>query len=73
MFSPNGQFNADAVENVILFIPMGSILAFYASSMNVKKWSYVLSRCIMISLGIETIQLFFSLEHFSLQMYFIIH
>lgn len=64
LFSPNGQFNADAVENVILFIPMGSILAFYASSRSVKKWSYVLSRCIMISLGIETIQLFFFLGTF---------
>lgn len=38
---------------------MGPILAFYASSMSVKKRSYVLGRCIMISLGIETIQLFF--------------
>ena len=58
LFFSNGQFNADAVENVILFIPMGSILTFYARSMSIKKWSYVLSRCIMISLGIETIQLF---------------
>ena len=64
MFSSNGQFNADAVENVILFIPMGSILTFYARSMSIKKWSYVLSRCIMISLGIETIQLFLFLGTF---------
>ena len=64
LFSSNGQFNADAVENVILFIPMGSILSFYASSMSIKKWSYVLSRCIMISLGIETIQLFLFLGTF---------
>lgn len=64
LFSSNGQFNADAVENVILFIPMGSILTFYARSMSIKKWSYVLSRCIMISLGIETIQLFLFLGTF---------
>ena len=64
LFFTNGQFNADAVENVILFIPMGAILTFYASSMNIKKWSYVLSRCIMISLGIETIQLFLFLGTF---------
>ena len=64
LFSSNGQFNADAVENVVLFIPMGSILTFYASSMNIKKWSYILSRCIMISLGIETIQLFLFLGTF---------
>lgn len=64
LFSSNGQFNADAVENVILFIPMGSILTFYARSVSIKKWSYVLSRCIMISLGIETIQLFFFLGTF---------
>lgn len=64
LFFSNGQFNADAVENVILFIPMGSILTFYARSMSIKKWSYVLSRCIMISLGIETIQLFLFLGTF---------
>ena len=64
LFSSNGQFNADAVENVVLFIPMGSILTFYASSMSIKKWSYILSRCIMISLGIETIQLFLFLGTF---------
>ena len=64
LFSSNGQFNADAIENVILFIPMGSILTFYASSMSIKKWSYVLGRCIMISLGIETIQLFLFLGTF---------
>lgn len=64
LFSSNGQFNADAVENVILFIPMGSILTFYARSMSIKKWGYVLSRCIMISLGIETIQLFLFLGTF---------
>lgn len=40
--------------DVVLFIPMGSILTFYASGMSIKKWSYILSRCIMISLGIET-------------------
>lgn len=64
LFSTNGQFNADAVENIVLFIPMGSILTFYASSMSIKKWSYILSRCIMISLGIETIQLFLFLGTF---------